>query len=150
MPPRFVLDLYDPKVGVEPALAREIEICLGFAHRPRPEAAHPPPIGLALHQACWRRAIEEHRAVEPIDANEDGAGSLIPALHDHDGNALGVTTAQIRPDPDLALDAHGNSGFRARAQCPAAVLVSSRPVTSLSSRNSSSVMRPVSASLRSR
>ena len=59
-----------------------------------------------------------------------------------------LAAAQIRPDPDLALDTHGSRARSAQGPYgPAAVLVRSRPVTRLSSRNSSGVIRPVCGDL---
>ena len=82
MPSLFVLNLDNPKVGVEFLLAVEIASCFRGARRARAKALHPPALGLAAGHAARCRSIEQHRTVEPIDANEDSAGSVVPAQYD--------------------------------------------------------------------
>src|SRR5262245_23687920 len=147
MPPLPVLDLDDPEVIVELELAGEIEVRLGHSRAARPETAHEAPLGLAALGAARSRPVERDTAVEQIDANEDRTGRLIAAPHDHDGNALGLTEAQIGSDEDLALDPHRSA---ARSAQRSASLLVSRPVSRSSSSKSSAVIVPVSVTLRSR
>src|SRR5262245_63760309 len=147
MPPLPVLDLDDPEVLVELELAGEIEVRLRHRRPARPETTHKTPLRLAALGAARRRAVKRDAAVERIDANEDCAGRLIAAPHDHDGNALGLAEAQIGSDEDLALDPHRSA---ARSAQRSASLLVSRPVSRSSSSKSSAVIVPVSVTLRSR
>jgi hypothetical protein len=47
-----------------------------------------------------------------IDADEDGAGSLVSPPHHDDRNAFRLAAAEIRPDPDLTLDPHARNYSR--------------------------------------
>ena len=76
MPAGPVLDLDDPEIRIElPAAARDSWSASAALTAPDSKHTDPAPLGVASAQPRRRRSIERDRSVEPVDADEDGAGA---------------------------------------------------------------------------
>ena len=157
IPPGAILDFDDPDVGIEFDLARQIGLDRGIGRRPLFEARGEGAVGIAhrVEFALRRRTEQIRGAVEPVDADEHGAG-LLGAAPAHDrGEAFDLTAAQIGGNPERGFQTHrsASSGRRynsiqARDRKPC--YSSGWPVMAASSLTRLSETRPVTGSLRSR
>src|SRR3974377_596966 len=100
----LVLDFDDPSIGVEVYLAREIFRGLVLADEARRKAIHPSPLRVASFKARRSGAVKLHGAIKLIYADIDRPGVHVAAARDKGGCAFDLAAAQIRLNPDLALD----------------------------------------------
>lgn len=109
------LHIDDPQIGIETGLALQKGGCI--CRLERGAATHGAPDALrsaAFKRTLRGRAVEMDRAVEPVDANMDGA-SLGRAAPDDDGGRIVVGTASDEGgDPKGGRDTQGLSPYRDR------------------------------------
>src|SRR5262249_31889541 len=113
MTPGAVLDLEDPRVGVEAEFPREAFLDLGLGSGLVAEAP-------AEHSIRWPRVVEDALrrrteqfggAVEPIKLDENSPGFLgTPPTHGRKGS-FDVAATDIGCDPDCRFQAHFNLSF---------------------------------------
>ena len=108
IPPSAILDFDDPDVGIEFHLARQIGLDRGIGRRPLFEARAEGAVGIAyrVEFALWRRTEQFRGTVEPVDANEDGAGVLGTAPAHHSGEAFDLAATKIGGNPESRFQTH--------------------------------------------
>src|SRR5262249_47633422 len=113
MTPGAVLDLEEPRVGVEAEFPREAFLDLGlgsglFAEAPAEHSIRWPRV---VEDALRRRTEQLGGAVEPIELDENRPGLLgTPPAHGRKGS-FDVAAADIGCDPDCRFQAHSNLSF---------------------------------------
>ena len=102
----LVLDFDNPSIGVEVYLAREIFRGLVLPDEACRKAIHPSPLCVATFKARRSGPVKLHGAIKSIYADIYRPGVFIAAARDKGGCAFDLAAAQIRLNPDLALDTH--------------------------------------------
>jgi hypothetical protein len=76
VPAAAILDLDDPKVGIEAQLAHQVSFNVGGWNRLFDEAGAKRPVRWMrlFKRRLWRRAEELRGTIEPIDLNKYGTG----------------------------------------------------------------------------
>src|SRR5512145_1923864 len=80
--PSAFLDLYDPEIGIKFRLARQVGLYLLVRGAVFVDTRDPLPIARRAVQARWRRSKQQAGAIEPVDADEDGAGIVVAVTYD--------------------------------------------------------------------
>src|SRR5262249_19185194 len=123
MTPCAVLDLDDPRVGVEAQFPREAFLDLGLRSGLFAEAAAERPIRRSrVLEYALRRGTEQLRgAVEPVELDENGSGLLGSTPSYCCKSSFQVAAADIGCDPDCRFQAHSNSRSSCRPTQPCSI-----------------------------
>src|SRR5262249_21665355 len=119
MPPRAVLDLDDPDVGIEAHFAAEVGFDLAFGDGVALEARREGAIDRPrrIERGLRGRSVQVSRSVQPVDLHEYRSGLFGAAPPHRCERPLDMATPDIGGHPDRGFHAH-RCDWEARALYP--------------------------------